>query len=244
MSLLLKKRGLFAEDGVLFLLAVIAGVFIGGHLLYALTNIRLFPYLFKKAEFSLWLARVQHIFGGAVFYGGLFGGIAAGGIATKILRQDTALYADLMSPIIPLFHGIARIGCFFAGCCYGIESKFGFCAHGNTLVPDVNGVTRFPVQLLEAGCNFFLVLVMFCLLKKCETCPRIRGKLLYIYLIAYGVIRFFDEFLRGDKIRGFIGIFSTSQWISIISVTVSTILLVKSLVKDKYLPETDTNASE
>ncbi len=231
------------EDGVLFLLAVIAGVFIGGHLLYALTNIRLFPYLFKKADFSLWISRVQYIFGGAVFYGGLFGGLAAGAIALKIMRQDRSIYADIMAPIIPLFHGIARIGCFLAGCCYGIESEFGFCAHGNTIVPEVNDVTRFPVQLLEAGCNLFLVLVLLCLLKRSEKFPLLRGKLLYVYLISYGAIRFFDEFLRGDEIRGFVGIFSTSQWISIISVTVSIILLIRSFIKDKHFSETDSSAS-
>jgi len=233
---LLKKRGIMMEDGVIFLMTVIAGVFIGGHLLFALTNIRLFPYLFKKAEFPLWLARVQYIFGGSVFYGGLFGGLAAGAIALKCMSHDRRIYADIMAPIIPLFHGIARIGCFLAGCCYGIESEFGFRAHGNTLVPEVNDVRRFPVQLLEAGCNLFLVLAMFLLLKASRKKPFLQGKLIYFYLITYGIIRFLDEFLRGDEVRGFIGIFSTSQWISIISVGISSLLLVSSIIKEKRLP--------
>ena len=38
---------------------------------------------------------------------------------------------------------------------------------------------------------------------------------LFVYLIIYGVERFLLEFLRGDEIRGFFGLLSTSQWISI-----------------------------
>ena len=36
-----------------------------------------------------------------------------------------------------------------------------------------------------------------------------------IYLFSYGIVRFFDEFLRGDDIRGLWGPFSTSQWIAL-----------------------------
>ena len=223
------------EDGILFLLIVIVGVLVGGHLLYAITNFKHIPSLFEKVEFKVWLDRLMLVFGGAVFYGGLFGGIFAAGIAGKILHLDMTLWSDLMTPIIPVFHAFGRIGCFFAGCCYGIESKFGFIVHNNEYVPSINGVVRFPVQLLEAGCNIVLAVVMFYLLAKRDN-EKIKGNLIYIYLISYGVIRFADEFLRGDSIRGFVGFLSTSQFISIISVTVSVILLYKSL-KDKSTPK-------
>jgi prolipoprotein diacylglyceryltransferase len=43
---------------------------------------------------------------------------------------------------------------------------------------------------------------------------RPPGKLLGIYMIGYGIIRFILEFFRGDEIRGFAGGLSVSQWIS------------------------------
>lgn len=240
LCVLLKKHGLMIEDGILFLLIVMAGVLVGGHLLYAITNLRLVPLLFEKVEFGVWIQRLSALFGGAVFYGGLFGGFFTGWLAGKILHLDIKLWADLMTPIIPLFHAIGRVGCFLAGCCYGIESDFGFIVHDNTFIPSINGVTRFPVQLLEAACNIALAVVMFILLKKREN-KKLKGNLIYIYLIAYGVIRFADEFLRGDLIRGFVGPLSTSQFISIISIAVSAFLLYRSL---KNGSDTPTNAPE
>ena len=230
---MLKKHGLMIEDGILFLMIAMAGIFIGSHLLYAITNIRFIPKLFETNSFEEWLGIVTFIFGGAVFYGGLFGGIFAGRIAIKVLGLNGNTYSDMMTPIIPLFHGIARVGCFLAGCCYGIESEFGFYIDGNEFIPSLNGVVRFPVQLLESVCNLILSIVLFIVLKKSKGDSRFSGKLIYIYLISYGIIRFFDEFLRGDEIRGFVGCFSTSQWISIISIAASAFLLFKGLKKHK-----------
>ena len=229
LAYLLKKRSLMFEDGIIFLLIVMAGVLVGGHLLYAVTNFKYIPLLSEKVEFEIWIKRLAQIFGGAVFYGGLFGGMLAGFIAGKVLHLDIKLWSDLMTPIIPVFHTFGRIGCFLAGCCYGVESEFGFIVHNNEYIPSINGVVRFPVQLLEAGCNIVLATVMFYLLSKRDGNEKLQGNLIYIYLISYGVIRFADEFLRGDEIRGFVGFLSTSQFISIISVTASAILLYKSL---------------
>jgi len=231
----LKKNGAMSEDGILFFMFVIFGVIIGGHLLYAVTQYRYIPYLFKKAEFSVWLSRAQYIFGGSVFYGGLIGGLGCGYLGLKLLKQDVKLYADLIAPLIPLFHGIARIGCFFAGCCYGIPCEWGFTAEGNPLVAEVNGISRFPIQLFESGCNLILAGVLFFLLKRSRESFILRGNLLKIYLVLYGMIRFFDEFLRGDEHRGIWGIFSTSQWISIAIVGIGGTLFVKSIIQRKKL---------
>ena len=126
------------------------------------------------------------------------------------------LYSDIGAMLIPLFHGFGRIGCFFGGCCYGIPSEFGILYHSPQLPTD-QIVTRFPVQLLESGLEFLLFFVLYFFLYK-PTGPlqdKVRGHLLEIWLGAYAVIRFLDEFLRGDIIRGVWGPFSTSQWISL-----------------------------
>ena len=137
-----------------------------------------------------------------------------------------AIYLDCIAPIVPLFHGIARIGCYFAGCCYGIESRFGFTAYNNPFVPEVNGVSRFPVQLLESTGNFMIAALLFILLASNNKKNSLQGKLIYIYFLCYSVLRFFDEFLRGDIARGFIGFLSVSQTISLFFCVVSFIGLL------------------
>ena len=106
------------------------------------------------------------IFGGSVFYGGLLGGMAAGAIYCKKKKFNISEYSDIIAPGVPLFHFFGRIGCFFGGCCYGIESSFGYTVHGNELLSSVNDVQRFPVQLLEATLNLILFIVLARLLSK------------------------------------------------------------------------------
>jgi prolipoprotein diacylglyceryltransferase len=45
-----------------------------------------------------------------------------------------------------------------------------------------------------------------------------KGLVLWTYLLLYGIGRFYMETLRYDAERGFLWIFSTSQWISIFSI--------------------------
>ena len=199
------------NDTIILLLISAIGVLLGSHILYGLTNIHNF-YLFTKiTDIKSFLAVTQAIFGGSVFYGGLIGGIVFGFAWAKIMKYDIAFFSDIAGFGLPLFHAFARVGCFLGGCCYGIKSSFGFTAHGNTLVEAVNGVSRCPVQLLEAICNLFIFVLIFVLYKN----EKLKGKLFFLYLLLYSVVRFFDEFLRGDEIRGFILGISTSQFISI-----------------------------
>jgi phosphatidylglycerol:prolipoprotein diacylglycerol transferase len=77
---------------------------------------------------------------------------------------------------------------------------------------------------------FIILLVSFEYKKK-------PGKFIFFeYLILYSIVRFFDEFLRGDSYRGFIGILSTSQFISLLILIVVTIyLLIKHFLHKKKL---------
>ncbi len=194
-------------------------------MLFGLTNLRYFGLLFERVSPAEWFARAGALFGGSVFYGGLIGGAVAALLTIRVKRLNLPLYADCLAPVIPLFHGIARVGCFLGGCCYGIESPFGFVAHGNLYNPAVNDVRRFPVQLLEAACNLLLAGVLLLLWRRQDRHPALRGRLIFVYLIAYACIRFADEFLRGDEIRGFLGALSTSQVISLAVLAFSLVFL-------------------
>ena len=207
------RRGQRDYQAIVFLLWIVVGVLVGGHFLYGLVNIRFLPLWLKYEGF---FQAILNLFGGSVFYGGLIGGLVAGLISIKVMKVDFLTYSACISPIIPLFHSVARIGCFMGGCCFGVESEFGFTAHNNPYVPYVNEISRFPVQLLESGLNLILALVLFYLLKKSDQSEKLKRALLRIYLISYACIRFFTEFFRGDVYRGHVGALSTSQFISVL----------------------------
>lgn len=239
-----RRQKLDDNDAIIFLLIVAGGVFLGGHLLYGITNLPLLPKAFQAESFLQVIKNLGLIFGGMVFYGGLFGGFAAGAVAIKLKKLNGVVYGDAMAPLVPLFHAFARIGCFLGGCCYGVESEFGIIVRDNPLVPDLNDVRRFPVQLLESVCCFLLFFFLEWLYRHLWEKPNkagngsgkmefLRGKLLLVYASLYPIVRFFDEFLRGDEIRGFLfnGALSTSQFISILLFTVSLILWIISFKK-------------
>lgn len=217
MYALIRKKGIYAQDVTLLAVAVALGMFAGGHIVYGITQISNIVDLFKNmpqyTARSFWRA-LGGYFGGMVFYGGLIGSFVCIAVFKrfKIAANFKKInILDAYAVVVPLFHVFGRIGCFLGGCCYGVESSFGFIVNGNQLSPEINGVRRFPVQLVEAGCNLIIFLVLLYLYKK----GKAKDRLVYLYLLIYPTVRFGLEFLRGDEIRGFLFGLSTSQWISI-----------------------------
>jgi len=231
-----KKRGLDDNKMLSMLFAACGGLLVGGHLLYAITNYRYIEALIQNrfqviTSFARFLDMMGLIFGGSVFYGGLIGGMIAAAIYAKKAKIDFGAYSDAAAPSVPLFHVFGRLGCFFGGCCFGIESRFGLTT---TLSPiqSGNGVSRFPVQLTEATFNLALFVFLSFMLKN----NKLKSRLFLLYLMIYPVGRFFLEFLRGDEIRGFVFGLSTSQFISImLLVFSSTLMFLKTRGRKSHL---------
>lgn len=238
---LAKKRGHNDTDYIILLLISAIGILIGGHLLFCLTQIKNIIILVTNwskyvTSFESFTECVMAFWGGSVFYGGLLGGMAAGVIYCKRAKLDISESSDIIAPAAPLFHCFGRIGCFFGGCCYGIESEFGFTIHNNEFIPSLNDVNRFPVQLLEASCNLAIFFVLWYLLRK----GKLKGRLFAVYLTIYSVVRFFDEFLRGDAYRGFLFGLSTSQIISIfVFIGAVAYLIIKNFKKHNLASASD-----
>lgn len=227
-----KKSGLNEVKIVILMLFAAIGVLIGGHLLYGITRIGGFYLLGSAKDLIEFFLIFGTLFGGQVFYGGLLGGIAAGAIYAKVSKlEDFGGYADILAAAVPLFHFFGRIGCFLGGCCYGIESGFGFTFH-NSVIKSANGVNRFPVQLFEAGFNLLLFLLILVLLNK----KKLKHRLFFLYLFIYAVGRFILEFFRGDTYRGFLFGLSTSQIISLIILVVVSVYFVVQSVKKSRIP--------
>ena len=177
--------------------------------------------------------------GGFVFYGGLIGGIAGYFLGIKIAGTDVRTFLNTFAFAIPYVHAFGRIGCFCAGCCYGIEYNGPLSVAGH-----------FPVQLVEAGLLFvFSFVVLGSLLRHAEL---VSASLFHYYILYYSTFRFFLEFLRGDEARGSVNFgesvsLTTSQFISLILFVADIILIVlikcrkNDKVKQKEATETQND---
>jgi phosphatidylglycerol:prolipoprotein diacylglycerol transferase len=162
-----------------------------------------------------------------VFYGGLIAGVAVG--LWYIRRHHLPLWTttDVFAPGIALGHVVGRFGCLMAGCCFGRPASLPWAitfrnpaaaAQGTPL-----GVPLHPTQLYEAGAEAVILLVLLALERRGRPFP---GRTFWSYMLLYCVSRFFIEFYRGDS-RGMVfDALSTSQFVSIILVPLSIVMLV------------------
>lgn len=160
-----------------------------------------------------------------VFYGGLLGAVA--GSAWYISRHADLRFwslADVAAPAIALGQSVGRLGCFSAGCCYGRPADLPWAVtftseYANRYVGVPLGIPLHPVQLYESVVTFLLFLgLLFAYQRR-----RFQGQVFFLYLFAYGMVRFFLEFYRGDLDRGFVlgRMLSISQFISLVLLPVS-----------------------
>lgn len=162
---------------------------------------------------------------GFVFYGGLIFGTLGGYLGTRLMKEKVSAVCSAVVPSLPLGHAFGRLGCFCAGCCYGIP----YDGPGSIVFPALAPQAVFPVQLLEMVLNLLLCALLLFLRRR--SFPG--NKLLFLYFSVYSAVRFLLEFLRGDSVRGIWGGFSTSQWISLLIFAVSALLLLKEMRKNR-----------
>lgn len=196
----------FFDTLILFAYALLFGMS-GGKLAYLILNRELYD--FSQMSTSEVMRAISE--SGFIFYGGLLLGALGVFLAAKLHQIDLSSCLRVNLPLLPLAHGFGRIGCFLAGCCYGMPYD-GFLSYTyrNSLVAPVD-IPLFPVQLAEAVGLFLLAL----LLLRCLFRGMSVGCLCIVYVSVYAVMRFCLEFLRGDAARGFLFGLSTSQWVSI-----------------------------
>lgn len=165
-------------------------------------------------------AILLNITNGFVVYGGIIGGILAGYLYCRKKQLAFLKCFDLFIPSVALAQGLGRIGCFMAGCCYGIEttSAWGVVFPSSSLAP--GGVPLIPTQLISSGLDFILFAIVIFYAKR----KKADGQVAALYLILYSAGRFSLEFFRGDLARGSVGILSTSQFIAIFLFIIGCVL--------------------
>ena len=216
-------------------------VFVG-----ALFGAKLF-YIIQYDPFAEVLGEVWHrhawraIFiwrAGVVYYGGLFGGVAAALLYGKVNRIPLLKGSDLVFPFLAMGQAITRVGCFLNGCCYGYptEMPWGvrFPAWGHCFRHQVNeklimpnAVTSLPVHPTQLYMVAGLAVIFIVLLRTLRH-KRFDGQVVLGYAFFYGVLRFVVEFFRGDSARSMGGM-TVSQTISLAMIAVGLFFLVITL---------------
>ncbi len=213
------KKGLIPDEALNICLICVVMGFLGAKILFVLEN------------FSRFLTDPLAVLGssGFVVYGGLVLGILSVLIYCKLIKRISFLrYVDLIFPSLALAQAFGRLGCFFAGCCYGkaTDAWWGVVFPEGSFAPA--GEALIPTQLISSGCDFLIFLVLVLFSRK----ARKVGDVTALYLLLYGVGRFSIEFLRQNE-QGGIGMLTTAQIFSIVFVVAGLAFLIRNRVSDQ-----------
>lgn len=152
--------------------------------------------------------------GGMSFHGGLIGSIVAGILFCRKFRMDFWQVSDLVVVTAPIGLGLGRLANFINGELFGRVTDVPW----SMIFPEGGPLTRHPSQLYEFFLEGVLLFVILWVLKGKSFRSGILSSL---FLILYGLIRFFVEFFREpDPQLGFIlGPFTMGQMLSMLMVT-------------------------
>jgi phosphatidylglycerol---prolipoprotein diacylglyceryl transferase len=159
---------------------------------------------------------------GMSYHGGVIGVVVAAAIFVRKNRLDFFQMADLIVPCIPLGYTFGRLGNFINGELYGrvTTNPIGM------FFPLASGPgRRHPSQLYEA---FFEGIVLFIVLWILKGRVKTNGAMLALYLMGYGLVRFFIEYARQpDAHLGFVLLsFSMGQLLCLAMILAGAGLLV------------------
>jgi len=192
---------------------------------------------FKDPRELLNLARL-----GGVFYGGLLLAVIVAFWYIARHRMPFWTTCDVFAPGIALGHVTGRLGCLAAGCCYGKPTDVPWAIVFTNPLAATNvgtplGIPLHPTQLYEAGAA--LVIVTLLLVTERRGRP-FAGRTFWSYMFLYAVSRYVIEMYRGDPRGTVFGIFSTSQFISIVLGPLSLFML---FWLSRRLPQTPEQAT-
>lgn len=210
--LICKKKNLSKEMPVDLAIFALPCAIIGARLYYCIFNgVDSFWQIFE-----IWK-------GGLAIYGGIIGGFLGIVLCCKVKKYSLLQSCDLAAPCLIFGQAIGRIGCYYAGCCYGVETTIQ-SLQVFPLSVQINGVWHLATFFYESFFNIigFVILVLICLKQKNN------GTTTSSYLIFYGVVRCVLEQFR-DPAES-LTIASTgirvSQLLSLILVIIGAIGLV------------------
>jgi phosphatidylglycerol:prolipoprotein diacylglycerol transferase len=213
---------LFFIIGFLFLIkkkrlnfdVALAGVLIG--IIGGIIGARV-TYVFYKGNFLDLASYFTPKLEGTVFYGGFIFSVILVYLYLRFKKENPLNYFDALGISIFLLLAIGRIGCFLNWCCYGIQSSLPWAIKVGT------DIARHPTQIYSSLFNFTAFFAFLKMSKK----QRPSGYFFALFLIVYGIFRFFIEFIRIEP--KIIWIFSLSQIVSIFVVSFGILILKRKI---------------
>lgn len=147
---------------------------------------------------------------GQSFFGAVFLLPVGMALCARLFRMRSLAAVDASAPCIASMIGFMRVGCFLNGCCGGWEAElFGLRF-------------RWPTQAMESIGDFFVL----GLLLQTEEQNRNAGKRYAMFLIGYGIVRFFVEFLRNTE-KGLLGL-GDGQWFAVLGILIGAVVLLRN----------------
>jgi len=163
---------------------------------------------------------------GGVFYGGLIAAFLVTVFLVRRYQLPLWTTGDMIAPGIAIGHIVGRFGCLLAGCCYGRPTDVAWAITFRDPVAAANVGTPLqiplhPTQLYDAGAELLILIILLVTERRGRPFP---GRTFWLYILLYAISRFIIEIYRGDE-RGTVMALSTSQFVSVILVPVSLLML-------------------
>jgi phosphatidylglycerol:prolipoprotein diacylglycerol transferase len=221
------RRSSIASTDTFFDCAL-AGVFgglLGGKLLFLAVH-------YEDLLSISWSEAAAVVVGGFAILGAIVGAALGIIIIACWHRIDLLPLLDLAGAYALLAHGVARIGCFIAGCCYGVPVAAGsffsiIYRHEACLAPLHQSLL--PVQLVMSVVSLFGFAV-------CYYAYQMRGRrdgfVFSLYVLWETASRFGIDFLRGDR-EGVVYGLSMYQWLALVIIAVVLFFVVVK-VQSRY----------
>lgn len=181
---------------------------------------RIYYVLFELDAYLSDPIRIFYIWeGGLAVYGGLIAGVIAIYYRCKKENIPMLLFTDVLIPYVLLAQAIGRWGNFVNQEAHGGEVSRQFLE--SLMLPEfiinqmnINGTYYHPTFLYESVWSLIGVIILLVIRNKEKL--LLRGETTALYLIWYGLGRFFIEGMRTDSL--YIGSFRVSQLLSLVMV--------------------------
>jgi len=214
-----RQRGLDSTRVLDLGIYIIISALIGAKLLLLITDFRSFA---GNPQALLDLVR-----SGGVFYGGLLVAVTVALFYIRKVGLPLWTTCDVFAPGIALGHVVGRLGCFFAGCCYGRPTTVPWAITFTSPYAAANvgtplNIPLHPTQLYEAGAEALILIILLTTERRGR---QFAGRTFWLYMLMYALSRYVIEIYRGDP-RGTVFMFSTSQFISVLLVPLALAMLV------------------
>jgi phosphatidylglycerol---prolipoprotein diacylglyceryl transferase len=222
------ERGGDLEIAERIIIRVVAYGFLGARIAYVSTHLSRFQGEWWKVI--------------AVWEGGLalYGGLTAGAIVMIVYCRKWGVslpdFLDSVAPAVPLAQAMGRLGNYFNQELFGTPTDLPWGLeidpeHRPPAYPDAE--TFHPTFLYEALLNVGLAFFIIWLGKRY---PSLRGRLVAVYFMGYGLIRFLMELIRTDTTFRFLGL-SRNAWVSVAAIILGGVILFSKRVhvgRDRY----------